>query len=315
MTELAVTVVVPTYRRSDRLPRLIAAMEAQTLPSDRFEVVVVDNGSNDDTSAVLEQLAAATTVQLRPLVITENRGPARARNLGWRSAAAPVVAFTDDDCVPEPQWLEWGLRTICADPSVGVVQGCTLKPLGSYGYTRWTSFREITSPSPWFEGCNLFFRREALEAGGGFDEGIVFGGEDSVAGWSVVAAGWRRDFERAAVVRHDLGERPFGWHLAMAWKEGDLLGVVARYPQMRAMFWRPWALRPLNVAFAAGVVGTVVALWRRPALLLWLPWVLLRRPPLGTRHWFRYLGERFLHDSAVFAGMKAGAIKHRQAVL
>ena len=315
MKHLAISVVVPTFRRPDLLSRLVAAMEAQTLPADRFELIVVDNGSGDETSKVLSDLAAASPLQLRTLVIAENKGPAAARNLGWRNSLAPIVVFTDDDCVPEPQWLEWGLRAIESDPEVGVVQGATLQPLGSYPFTRWTTYREITEASPWFEGCNLFFRREGLDAGGGFDESIYFGGEDCVAGWSVVAVGYRRAFERSAIVRHDRGERGVRWHMWMGWKEGELLGVTARYPQMRAMFWRRWALRPLNVAFAVGVVGTALAGWQRPALLLWTPWALMRRPPLGTPHWFRYLGERFVVDAAVFAGMKVGAVKHRQAVL
>src|SRR5690349_1100437 len=72
----AVSVVVPTCGRPDLLRRCIAALEAQTLPPARYEIIVVD-----DTAS--------------------RRGPAAARNIGWRRASAPIVAFTDDDTTPE----------------------------------------------------------------------------------------------------------------------------------------------------------------------------------------------------------------------
>jgi GT2 family glycosyltransferase len=315
-----VTVVVPTYRRPELLPRIVAALEAQTLDRERFEVVVVDNGSGDATGEVLAELASTTTLRLRPLTIEVNEGPAKARNLGWRSATTPYVAFTDDDCVPVPGWLAAGVDALRADPSLGVVQGRTTKPDDrGYPYTDWTTFREVLTASPWFEGCNLFFRRDALEATGGFDEAIPFGGEDTVAGWSVLAAGWARAFEPDAVVQHDLAERGVRWHATMGWREGTLLAVARRYPQLRTEgFWRPWAVRKLNVVFAAGVAGTVVGVAaRRPTLAAasWLPWVWRRRPPPGHHRALRLLAERWYVDAATFAGMKVAAVRHRQLVL
>src|SRR5262245_61414849 len=118
-TTMEVSVVVPTYRRAANLPRLVAALEAQTLPADRFEVVLVDNGSDDDTPAVLAELAASTRLHLVPLRIDVNEGPARARNAGWRASSAPLVAFTDDDCVPRPDWLEQVVATAGSVPRLG----------------------------------------------------------------------------------------------------------------------------------------------------------------------------------------------------
>ena len=314
-----ISVIVPTFRRAELLPRLIAALEAQDLPLDAFEVVVIDDASGDDTPAVLAELAAGSPLALRVLCMDVNHGPARARNVAWRAATAPYLAFTDDDCVPAPSWLRWGLAALEADRRVGVVQGATLLPIGQRPTGRWTAYREVVAPSPWFEGCNLFFRREALEAAGGFDEDIAWYGEDTAAGWAVLAAGWGRAFEEAAVVRHDLDERGVRWHLQRAYGEGDLVGIAARFPDLRRSgFWRPWALRPLNVAFAAGVAGSAAAVAaRRPAVgvAAWLPWTVLRRPPLDTPGFLRYLGERWLVDGAVFVGMKVAAVRHRRLVL
>src|SRR2546430_13920788 len=105
MTESpAASVVVATHQRAHLLPRLIKALEDQEA-APAFEVIVVDDSSTDGTWDVLVGLASSSTVRLRPLQTLRNSGPAAARNLGWRSAAGRVVAFTDDDCVPRPGWL------------------------------------------------------------------------------------------------------------------------------------------------------------------------------------------------------------------
>lgn len=314
-----ISVVVPTYRRSANLPRLVAALEAQTLDPSRFEVVVVDNGSGDDTASVLADLAARTPIRLVPVTIEVNEGPAKARNLGWRTATAPLVAFTDDDCVPRPTWLAQLLATAQATPDLAVLQGATLRPRGAPMPTIGTVYRETVAPSPYFEGCNLVFPRAVLERTGGFDESFPFSGEDTAAGWAAVEDGGRWVFDETAVVEHDVTQRPLRWHLMMAWREGNLIDVAARHPSMRRQgFWRPWAHRPWNVAYVGGVAatGAAVALRSPVPLLGWLPWLVLRRlprRPLG--HALRVLGWTFVHDAVVCAGMASGSLRNRTLVL
>jgi GT2 family glycosyltransferase len=310
-----IRVVVPTYRRADRLPRLVAALEAQTLPPEDFEVVIVDDGSADATAQILGRLAATATINLAPVILDHNRGQGAARNHGWRSATTPFVAFTDDDCIPEPQWLASGLAGLETDAETGVVQGCTRRPAGST--TDWTVFREVLAPSPWFEGCNLFFRREALEAAGGFDEVLRSGCEDTMLGWGVLASGWGRAFADQAIVWHDNDERGVGYHLRYGWREGRICTVAHRHPAFRrAGLWRPCSVRPLNVAYCLALVGGVLGLfWRRRFLGLALPYVWMRRPPTGHHRYFRLLIERFAVDTAIFAGMKVGAVRERLFIL
>ncbi len=313
-----VSVVVSTYRRAPLLPRLVAGLEAQSLDPSRFEVVIVDNGSDDDTWEQLTALASASPLRLRPLRIDDNEGPAPARNLGWRSARAPLVAFTDDDCVPHPDWLAQALASAQATPDLGVLQGAILRPAGPHAYGPQTVYRETLAPSPYFEGCNLVFPRAVLERTGGFDESYGFSGEDTAAGWAAIEDGGRWLFDETCVVVHDVVERPLRWHLMMAWREGNLVDVAVAHPALRAQgFWRPWAHRPWNVAVAAGVAGTLLS-WRwRPALLAWLPWVWLRRPPIGegplvaasaTSRWL-------LNDVVVLAGMLRASARNRTLVL
>lgn len=281
MEEPEIAVVVPTHKRVDSLGRLLAGLAEQTLPSGRWEAVVVDDGSGRDLSVAIDHLASSAPFRVRVIHLEPSRGPAVARNTGWRSTSAPVLAFADDDCVPHPKWLEAGLGAF-RDEGVGLVQGRTVKPAGTeaYEYTPFTVVREVREPSPWFEGCNIFFRRDALEQSGGFDES--FGrfpcGEDTNLGWSVIGAGWGRAWADEAVVEHEVGERSWSWHLRFHWLEGNTVRLVARYPDMRRMFWRPWAIKRENALFAVAVAGIIAGLRYRPALIATVPYVVWLGP-------------------------------------
>jgi N-acetylglucosaminyl-diphospho-decaprenol L-rhamnosyltransferase len=120
-----VAVVVSTRDRAERLPRLIAALQAQTLAKSEFEVVMVDDGSVDGTPEVLERARRQGGLRLTTLR-TSGLGPAAGRNLGWRSTDCAVVAFTDDDCQPGSGWLQAGLAAL--GPAGKVVVGRTCPP-------------------------------------------------------------------------------------------------------------------------------------------------------------------------------------------
>ena len=271
-----VAVVVPTFERPDRLRRLVAALEQQTAPRDEWELVVVDDGSGDETPAVLAELRRSTSVDLRVERLPHNQGPAMARNVGWRSTSAPLLAFTDDDCVPEPGWLAAGVTALRSGARTGIVQGRTLHadiPAGAR-HTWRTVVRDVPAPSPWFEGCNLFARRDALEAAGGFDEEIGWFGEETALGWEVLERGWRRGWAPAAVVRHDIFDRPLKWHLRNRYLEGNLVRIAATHPLLRDAFWRRWAITREGALFAGAVVGAGAGLRWRPAALLVVPYAI-----------------------------------------
>src|SRR4051794_38960457 len=92
-----VTVVIPTRDRAARLVAALEALRGQTLEPERFETLVVDDGSSDDTGEALAGLTGDGRLIVRVLTLPGD-GPAAARNAGWRAARAPLVAFTDDDC-------------------------------------------------------------------------------------------------------------------------------------------------------------------------------------------------------------------------
>lgn len=310
-----IAVVVPTYRRGERAVRMVEALERQTLPPDRFEVIVVDDHSGDGSLERIRDRLAASRLRARALDTGANGGPAVARNMGARAATAALLAFVDDDCTPEPGWLEAGLAALRSDERAGVIQGRTERPPGA-ALGDWTLFREIHGATPFFEGCNIFYRRDALLGAGGFDEVIRWYGEDTAAGWAVLEAGWDRGFAPDAVVVHDVEERGVWWHVQAGLYERNLVGVAARYPGFRAeAFWRPWAFRRENVAATAALAGLVLATRWRPALLLVVPWLRWRRPPEGHHRYAALLAERAAVDAAQAVGLAVGSATHRTLVL
>ena len=280
-----ISVVVPTHRRAERLRRLVDALARQTLAPERWELVVVDDCSHDeDVDRVLAALPRLVPCRATALRTSRNGGPAPARNLGWRATRAPVVAFIDDDVVPDPDWLEGGLSAF-ADDAVGVAQGHTDLPSGLDPTTLpfgW-SWRLIDEEGPFFEACNIFYRRAALDETAGFDEDIAWWGEDTTLGWQVRENGWTSTFAANARAEHDAEWKPLRWWARNGWLEQHFNLLADRHPGFRrAAFWRPWAYRRRDAAFLLATVSAVAALRWRPALLGVLPYLYLGRP--GRHH-------------------------------
>jgi glycosyltransferase involved in cell wall biosynthesis len=161
------SVVIPTYRRPELLARCLAGVLAQTLDPQAFEVIVVDDGHTDDTRAVVEALQpAGQAPKVRYLRPADGRGPAVARNCGWRAARGQIVAFTDDDTVPDPGWLAAGERAM--QGNVAAVCGRVRVPTGDPPTDHELMTRGLETAE--FVTANAFVRRSALEKIGGFDE-------------------------------------------------------------------------------------------------------------------------------------------------
>jgi glycosyltransferase involved in cell wall biosynthesis len=164
---MIVSVIIPTFRRDALLERCLDAVIQQTLDSSAYEIIVVDGASQEKTKKLVEQFAAETAQPaIRYLATEGNKGPAAARNLGWRSAASSLIAFTDDDCIPERDWLEKGVAA--AGPGIDGVSGRVVVPLGykPSDHELNVSFQGRAE----FVTANCFYRKKVLEEAGGFDE-------------------------------------------------------------------------------------------------------------------------------------------------
>ena len=178
---LRVSVVVPTCGRPELLARCLRALERQSLPRADYEIIVIEDG--------------------------ERRGPAAARNRGWRRARAPIVAFTDDDTEPAPEWLERGLEAFA--PHVDAVTGRIVMPIPGRptDYERDAQGLERAE----FVTANCFLRRRTLERLGGFDESFRMAWrEDSDLHFRLLQGGARIAHAARAVVVHPVRPAPWG---------------------------------------------------------------------------------------------------------
>lgn len=124
-----VSVVVPTYRRPDMLERCLRAIIAQDYDKARFEIIVCDDGPDEATRSRVTALAREfdEAPRIRYVPVTATQGPAGARNAGWRASGAPLIAFTDDDTIPDPHWLAAGVAALRA--GADAVSGRIVVPL------------------------------------------------------------------------------------------------------------------------------------------------------------------------------------------
>lgn len=314
------SVVFATHNRARRLQELIAALRAQTVAAAAFEVVIVDDASTDETPAVL---AAAGNGDLRIRTIRHdlNRGPAAARNTGWRSSRAEFVVFTDDDCVPTPGWLEAALEAHRRQPDA-IVQGRTdprpdeLDQLGAFARTL-----TVHQLGPFFQTCNVAYPRALLERLGGFDEHTftVPGGEDADLAWSALTDGVPAVFAADAQTYHAVTRLgPLG-HLRVAWRWTETMRIYARYPELRranllyGVFWKG-----THYLLVRAMVGLLLPP-RARLLANWLSWPYLAHL-VGDR-WRSDGGSPLLapyyalHDLVELVAVLRGAARYRVFVL
>lgn len=161
-----ISVIIPTYQRPELLRKCLNALAQQTLSPGQFEIVIVDDGDQPQTALAVRNAIQETGLSMRYLAQPERRGPAAARNRGWRVALSSLIAFTDDDCLPDPNWLAAALT--CFEQGASVLTGPLTMPLpeNPTAYGRTTALLKTAE----FITANLFCRRAVLEAVGGFDE-------------------------------------------------------------------------------------------------------------------------------------------------
>ncbi|HKV51100.1 MAG TPA: glycosyltransferase [Gemmatimonadaceae bacterium] len=210
-----VSVIVCTRNRSDALARLLDRLEQLVVPAGvRWELIVVDNGSTDGTAALLASWPR--TLPMR--VLNEvTPGLSRARNAGLAAASGGLLLFTDDDCLPDPQWLAAIRDEFARAPSLGVLGGrVELFDQRDQPTTTRTS-RERGQITGAFNldsiiGCNLALRPSALAAAGPFDIALGGGtgagaGEDVDFVYRALRAGLRIEYSPDALVYHNHGRR------------------------------------------------------------------------------------------------------------
>ena len=257
----SVTVIIPVMDRAEELGRCLRSLERVRYPRELLEVIVVDDGSADDSVAVARAHGAS-------VVASGGRGlgPASSRNRGARAARGEILAFVDSDCTASSGWLE-ELVGRFGDPEVAAVGG---RVEGMHVATRLDRYEaQMSSLSLgvrersekggddtfYLPTCNLLVRKQAFLAAGGFREGMHVG-EDVDLAWRLRDRGWRLVYSPVGWVWHEHRNR-LGAFLTRRFEYGTSEALLHRlHPARRKRLAVP--LGPavaLTLACAAALGG------------------------------------------------------------
>jgi GT2 family glycosyltransferase len=213
---LRISVIVCTFNRCESLRQTIDSLALMSVPADlEWELIVVDNNSNDDTAKLVRQLQRNGSLPIR-YVFEKRQGLGFARNQGISAAKGEILAFTDDDCIVDAKWLCSIRREFLADPNLGGLGGkielynpkdkpTTIRPF--------TDRIQFSSAQLFYlvAGCNMIFRREVFDIVGKFDPdftgcaGLVADDTDFI--YRVHRQGFKIIYSPEVIVFHNHGRR------------------------------------------------------------------------------------------------------------
>ena len=200
-----VSIIIPVYNDGDFLKTCLAALAKQTYAKDRYEIIVVDNNSEEDVSLV--------TKPFERVILAHESTPGSyiARNKGLTLAKGDVIAFTDADCIPQPDWLETGVATLTQRANIGLVAGRIelfyRDPNRPKSFELYDSLtmgfpqEDFVRDSHFGATANLFTFRSVLDNVGGFDENLKSAG-DRQWGKRVYDSGYEQVYNDAVCIRH-----------------------------------------------------------------------------------------------------------------
>lgn len=297
---LRVSVVVPTCRRPELLGRCLAALTAQTMATDEYEIVVADDATSPATRRQIEEMAAKTACSIRYVPVTRMHGPAAARNAGWRVARAPIIAFTDDDTIPDSDWLTTGVGALERDIDLSAITGQMIVPLPPVptDYER----NEAGLETAEFVTANCFCRRDILDALGGFDERFTLAWrEDSDLHFRLLEHGAKLRKEPNAIVAHPVRPAPWGVSLRMQRKSLFDALLYKKHPDLYRKHIRRWPpLDYYGIFLSAALAVFAVALGKwiafAVAIAIWIGLMggFLARRLRGSSHRPMHILEMFV---------------------
>ena len=259
-----VSVVIPIYNGEDDLPALLECLRSQTYPSHLTEYLLVDNGSRDRTLAILQSNA-----QVHTLTETKIQSSYAARNTGIRAAKSTIIAFTDADCRPQPDWLAELVQPF-VDPAIGIVAGEILALPGHSLLERYADRHETLSQKhtlahsfcPYGQTANLAIRRQIFAQVELFRPYLTTGGDADIC-WRILQQNnpqnkhWQLKFAAAAIVRHR--HRSTVAELCSQWQRygrsnrylHELYGINLTKEMSRKDYlyrWSRWLLKEIPIA-------------------------------------------------------------------
>lgn len=212
MSQTDFSVVVPAYNAADVLPACLGALGRQTVSRDRYEIIVINDGSADDTEEVAARSGADAVVTV------PHRGPAAARNAGVEVARGQIILFTDADCEPASDWIEQ-MVVFFRDPTVmgakGVYRTRQRARVARFVQLEYEDKYDRMRGSERIDFVDTYsaaYRRSVFEQSGGFDPGFPrASGEDIEFSYRLSRQGLRLIFAPDAVVFHRHADTVWGY--------------------------------------------------------------------------------------------------------
>ena len=194
--EIKLSVVIPTYNCSSLLLRCLKSLEQQTASKSEFEVIVIDDGSSDNTCETLEQFAQKTSLSLS-ILYEPHQGPATTRNKGIVTAQTEWIGFIDADMVLNPEWIAKGLALLRYNPNAGGFEGRT--EIGEREKVTPFTHQLSNLKGGRYQTCNLILRKSLCQFYPAYK--IPFR-EDTDLAFSILERGYEIVFDPTLLAYH-----------------------------------------------------------------------------------------------------------------
>lgn len=281
------SVVVPAYNAAHTIGACVQALQQQTLDRSCYELIVVDDGSTDNT-AVRAAEAGAHVIR------HPHSRPAGARNAGTHAASGAIICFTDADCEPTPEWLAT-LTARFADPAIAGAKGtyATRQPslVARFVQLEYEDKYDLLRTQPTIDFIDTYsaaYRRDVLLANDGFDETFPYL-EDQELSFRLAARGYKMVFEPGAVVYHSHAAT-----LAAYLRKKFIIGywkaqVVRRFPERGVRDSHTPQIMKVQMGLMALILASLASLlftqWGAVPLLLFVAAFLLTTVRFGAKAW------------------------------
>jgi cellulose synthase/poly-beta-1,6-N-acetylglucosamine synthase-like glycosyltransferase len=210
--QLTISVIIPIYNGEKDLPELLECLEKQSYAKELVEYLLVDNNSSDRTSEILAtavQKAQTKGINLKHLTEDKVQSSYAARNLGIRQSQHDILAFTDADCRPQPNWLTEIVKPF-TDPQIGIVVGEIIALTGNSLLEQYAKEKELMSQKfllehpfcAYGQTANIAIRKQAFKDVGLFRPYLTTGGDADMCWRIQKQSSWQLTYAPKAIISH-----------------------------------------------------------------------------------------------------------------
>jgi glycosyltransferase involved in cell wall biosynthesis len=292
-----ISVVIATYKRPGLLFRCLHALQKQRTDKSIFEVIVVTDGP-DSTVHSMHVNCHLKGLRLRTYSLKVKSGPAAARNLGWKMAHGELILFTDDDCIPDKNWVNAYLEPYCENPLMyAAYTGQVIVPYGKRPTDYEKNIAHLETAE--FVTANCACTKPALEFVKGFDETFTMAWrEDSDLQFNLLQKSIPIQFIQNAIVCHPV--RKASWGVSLQEQKKSMFNALL-YKKYPLLYRNKISSQPVWIYYSiiffvmVALCGTLLQLpaVTFPALSVWmlLTGTLILKRLRGTTHSFKHIME------------------------